>query len=110
MGAQQWVGLGLMGAGMAGMGIGAAPIPSQNECSNCHPPQTNPDMTPSAIAFAAGGVALASGLIVYFTAPRSKNLGFVVAPSPVAAAAAPSCEGVSKRNAKGVGRQWFGSR
>jgi hypothetical protein len=81
-----WIGAELMGAGLAGLGIGAILVPANkmNTDTDCDPSHnTFRNWVPSIIAFSAGAVALGGGLIVYLSAPKRKTVAVVVAPTPL---------------------------
>jgi len=84
-----WVELGLVGVGAAGLGLGTgwlikrnASLNSTNVCSP--PPDVSEVSAASSIAYAVGGVALASAVVVYLTAPRHDHVGLAIAPALVA--------------------------
>jgi serine/threonine-protein kinase len=100
--ARRWIGIGVGAAGVVGLGIGAVlglnAKSKLNESNNgpCGPTdQCNSTglglrqdaasaATGSTVAFVLGGVALAAGVVVYVTAPRSAaNTGWVIAPAPM---------------------------
>jgi hypothetical protein len=96
---QRLIGLVVAGIGLVGIGVGAAfgiVAKSDNDGvgGNCNQGVCNQQglssldsahtaATVSTVAFAAGGVTLAGGALLYFLAPRasSSGSGFVVAPS-----------------------------
>ena len=85
---QRWIGIGLAGAGLAGIGVGAAfgavalaklsesndgPCNSENRCTAgglALRRESSDAATGSTIGFAVGAAALAAGVVVYLTAPR----------------------------------------
>jgi len=96
---RRWVGVGIGGAGVVGIGVGAAfgwiakskldesndgPCDATDHCSTAgrtlrH--DAGSAATVSTIAFAAGGAALAAGLVIYLTAPRGPaSSGLALAP------------------------------
>lgn len=82
---RRFVGVVLLGLGAAGVGVGTAILLNKNQTasngSSCNPPPPDTAATVgSTIAFAAGGVALATGLVLTVSASRPKGLGVVVAP------------------------------
>jgi hypothetical protein len=92
-GARRWVTYGLAGAGLVGIGVGAALLAansqSPSDSSGCATPPPDSGLTTGAIvAFAAGGAALISALVVHFTGPHpkepSKEAALVVTPAPIA--------------------------
>jgi hypothetical protein len=84
-----WIGLALVGVGVTGIGFGTFFVVKRNQLiSNGGPCDTasaeNQTATAAGIAFAAGGVALASALVLSLTAPSPKRqVGWVVAPAPL---------------------------
>jgi serine/threonine-protein kinase len=85
-----WVELGLVGIGAAGVGLGTAWLIKKNEALNsgtaCDPaPDVREISAATTIAYVAGGVALASALVVYLTAPHRDGVGLSVAPALFAA-------------------------
>jgi len=80
-------GLALLGVGVVGLGFGTFFLVKRNEAMNngnlCDPPaEDKADTTAATISFAAGGVALASALVLYLTTPKPKaELAWVVAPA-----------------------------
>jgi hypothetical protein len=91
--ARRWVTYGLVGAGLAGIGVGAALLAANSQSpsdgSGCTTPPPDSGLTTGAIiAFAAGGVAIVSALVVYFTGPHPKQppkeSALVVTPAPLA--------------------------
>jgi hypothetical protein len=83
-GPRHWIGAELIGAGLAGLGIGAilTPYNRMNTDKDCDPVHMLKDWVPSIIAFSAGAVALGGGLIVYLSGPKRKT-ALVVAPTPL---------------------------
>jgi hypothetical protein len=82
---RRWMGIGFLGLGAAGIGIGTAILLNRNQttadASSCVPaPADNGATLASTIAFAAGGVALATGLVLTISASHPKGLGVVVGP------------------------------
>ncbi len=94
--ARRWVTYGLVGAGLAGIGVGAALLaansqsPSDGSGCGTPPPDSGPT-TGAIVAFAAGGAALLSAFVVYFTGPHakepSKEAVLFATPAPVAGGA-----------------------
>jgi hypothetical protein len=80
-------GLALLGVGVVGLGFGTFFLIKRNQAMNngnlCDPPaEDKADTTAATIAFAAGGVALASALVLYLTTPKPKaETAWVVAPA-----------------------------
>jgi len=79
---------GLLGAGLVGVGFGAAFLAAKNQSmSNDGPgglPKMNQgDAIASTVGFVAGGAALVSAIVLYLTAPADKESALVVAPSPI---------------------------
>jgi hypothetical protein len=103
---RRWTGLGVAGLGVVGLGVGSAfallaksKLDESNAGANppCDPTDhcTSNGLTirkdaegaaaVSTIAFVAGGIAIAAGIGLYVTAPRSSpGTGVVVAPIPLA--------------------------
>jgi hypothetical protein len=86
--ARFWAGLGLVGAGAVGVGLGTFFLIRRNDLTSgsCANDASLADQaqTAATIAFAAGGVALVSGVAVLLSAPGPKSqVGWVVAPVPV---------------------------
>jgi hypothetical protein len=83
------VGYGLLGAGMVGVGVGAALLVVRNQSmSNTGGPGGAPQVDQTAtlgstIAFAAGGAALVSAVILYLTTPAEKDSALLVVPAPI---------------------------
>jgi hypothetical protein len=82
---RRWVGIAFLGVGAVGVGIGTAILLNKDQtnsnASSCAPPPPDNGSTLGAtIAFAAGGVALATGLVLTVSASHPKGLGMVVAP------------------------------
>jgi len=99
----RWIGVGVGAIGVVGLGVGSVlglAAMSKRDQSNsgpCDPTDhcTSPglslrqdalnDATGSTVAFLVGGIALATGAVLYVTAPHgSANTGIVVAPVPMA--------------------------
>jgi hypothetical protein len=83
--ARRWLGIGFLGLGATGIGVGTAIVLNKNQTnsnlSSCAPaPPDNGATLGSTIAFAAGGIALATGLILTVSASHPKGMGMVVAP------------------------------
>jgi hypothetical protein len=71
---RRWVSYGLAGAGLVGVGVGAALLAAANNQTQtgCTTPPPDQDMTTGAIiAFSVGGAAILSALIVYVTTPHA---------------------------------------
>jgi hypothetical protein len=101
---RRWIGLGIGGAGVIGLGLGSAfglmaksKLNQSNDgpCNAATNKCTQAGLslrqdagnaaTASTIAFVAGGVALAAGIVLYVTAPRAAPISaLVVAPAPLA--------------------------
>ncbi|MGA7124631.1 MAG: tetratricopeptide repeat protein [Polyangiaceae bacterium] len=82
---RRWVGVVFLGLGAAGVGIGSAILLNKNQnasnASSCNPqPTDNTSNVESTVAFAVGGLALATGLVLTVSASHPKGLGVVVAP------------------------------
>jgi hypothetical protein len=100
---RRWIGLGLGGLGLVGIGVGSVlgvTAMSKRDQSNNGPCDAANKCSPdgltlrqdalhaadaSTIAFIAGGVAVAAGVVLFVTAPRAtSSTGIVVAPVPFA--------------------------
>jgi hypothetical protein len=99
---RRWLGVGIAAAGVAGVAIGAvfgldakSKLSQSNQDNHCDSHDTcdgtglslrssaSNAATLSTVLFAVGGVALAGGALIYFTAPHaSTTLGLAVAPAP----------------------------
>jgi hypothetical protein len=90
--ASLWAGITLVGVGAVGMGFGTFFLvrKSQLQGGGCSNDASLADQaqTGATIAFAAGGVALASALVVLLSAPGPKSqVGWAVAPVPLSGGA-----------------------
>jgi hypothetical protein len=79
---------GLLGASVVGVGVGGAFLAAKNQ-SVTNDPNGSPQMDHGAaigstVAFAAGGAALVSAIVLYLTAPEEKESALIVTPSPIA--------------------------
>ncbi len=101
---RRWIGFGLGGAGVVGLGAGAvlgilakSQVDQSNKPGGCDSTdhctsqglsdrkQAESLATGSTVAFIAGGVLLATGAVIYLTAPHGTNgAGVVVVPAPMA--------------------------
>jgi hypothetical protein len=90
--ARLWLGLGLVAAGAAGAGLGVFFLAKRGQLMNdrgpCDTPQNEDDTaTAATIAFAAGGAALVSALVLYVSAPgpaaARTQVGWLVTPAPM---------------------------
>jgi hypothetical protein len=100
--ARRWIGLSMGGIGVVGVGVGAAlglVAKSKLDQSNsgpCDPTDRCSDSglalrkdagafaMGSTIAFVAGGIALATGVVLYVTAPHSvSTTGVLIVPAPI---------------------------
>ncbi len=86
---RRWFGISLLAAGAVGVGLGTVILVNSNQppsgAMSCSTQSPDTTATPASIvAFAAGGVALATGLALTVSAPNHKGVGFVAAPSLVA--------------------------
>jgi hypothetical protein len=86
---RRWLGIGFLGLGAAGIGLGTAILLNKNQSMSnvpsCAPaPPDNGATLGSTIAFAVGGVAFATGLVLTVSASHPKGLGMTVAPLMVA--------------------------
>jgi serine/threonine-protein kinase len=84
--------LGLAGAGVLGVGIGAGFLVVKNQSMTTgavvgSPQQDDGAARVSAIAFAAGGAAFVSAVVLYLTAPHPKDASLVLTPAPLAGGA-----------------------
>jgi hypothetical protein len=92
-GTRRWIGLAFLGAGVVGMGVGAAFLAIKNQSMSngapqCGPTHYNSDAgTASVIAFSAGGAAFLSALVLFLTSPGGgdKSAALQVTPAPMAA-------------------------
>jgi hypothetical protein len=104
---RRWIGVGLAGAGVVGVALGAvfglgakSKLNQSNQDNHCDAKDTcdptglslrqdaSNAATLSTVMFAIGGVAVAGGAVLYFTAPRKPTTtGLVIAPAPGGAAA-----------------------
>ncbi len=105
---RRWIGVGLAAAGVVGVAVGAvfgfsakSKLDESNQDNNCDKQDTcngkgltlrqdaGNAATLSTVLFAIGGVAVAGGAVLYFTAPRpaATTMGLVVAPAPGGGAA-----------------------
>jgi hypothetical protein len=86
---RQAVGYTLLAAGAIGTAIGAGLVVAKNRslstgAPNGSPSENQSDKIGSEIAFAVGGAALVSAVVLYLTAPAAKDsTALVVAPGPV---------------------------
>lgn len=87
--ARLWIGLGLLGVGLGTTALGVELLFKREQLINrggacdtlTHEQQA---MTAATVAFAIGGVALVSALVLYLTAPSAKNqIAIVVGPAAV---------------------------
>jgi hypothetical protein len=90
--ASLWAGITLVGVGAVGMGFGTFFVVRKSQLQNggCSNDASLADQaqTGATIAFAAGGVAFASALVVLLSAPGPKSqVGWAVAPVPLAGGA-----------------------
>jgi hypothetical protein len=78
---------GLLGVTVVGVGVGASLLAVKNQAVLNSRSGTSNDSSwagpASAIAFAAGGAALAAAIVVYLTAPSDKSTGAILAPVPM---------------------------
>lgn len=85
---RRWAGIGLLAAGAVGMGIGTTFLLNKDQPApaSCNPqPNDSRPTTGAAIAFSAGGVALASGIVLFLTGPHESGAAWTVAPLPLTA-------------------------
>jgi hypothetical protein len=87
-----WAGLGLVGTGAVGLAFGTFFLVRRDDLSSgsCSNSASLADQaqTAATIAFAAGGVALVTGIAVLLSAPAPKSqVGWMVAPVPVSGGA-----------------------
>jgi hypothetical protein len=87
--ARLWIGLSLVGLGVAGASLGAAFLVKKNNLiangGPCDTPSAEQETTTAAtVSFVAGGAALMSALVFYLTAPAAPSqTAWVVAPAPL---------------------------
>jgi serine/threonine-protein kinase len=104
---RRWIGVGLAGVGVVGVALGAvfglgakSKLDQSNQDNHCDAKDTcdttglslrqdaSNAATLSTVMFAIGGVAVAGGAVLYFTAPhRPTTTGLVVTPAPGGGAA-----------------------
>jgi hypothetical protein len=84
---RRWVGIALLGAGAVGLGVGTAILLNNSASAAANspscappPPKDSSATVGSTIAFAAGGIALAAGLVLTVTTPNKAGVGVVAAP------------------------------
>jgi hypothetical protein len=85
---RRWGILGLLGAGVAGIGVGAGCLVAKNQSMSNGGPSGSPHQDDgaamwSAVGFAGGGAALVSAVVLYLTAPASKDAAWSVSPAPM---------------------------
>jgi serine/threonine-protein kinase len=99
---RRWIGVGVGGAGVVGLGVGAVlgmMAKSQQDRSNgpagcdatdhCTAQGLSDRKSAeglamgSTVAFIAGGVAVAAGAVLFLTAPRASKAGVIVVPAPM---------------------------
>jgi hypothetical protein len=87
-----WVEIGLVGLTAVGAGLGTFMLVRRHvlaghDCS-CDPSLESEASTAATLSFAAGGAALASSLVLYFTGRnRTSDTGWTVTPNPMASGA-----------------------
>jgi hypothetical protein len=86
--ARRWGILGLLGAGVAGIGVGAGCLVAKNQSMSNGGPSGSPRQDNgaamwSAVGFVGGGTALVSAVVLYLTSPASKDAAWSVAPAPM---------------------------
>lgn len=104
---RRWVGVGVAAAGVAGVALGTvfgfsakSKLDQSNQDNHCDKADTcdptglalrhdaSTAATLSTVMFVVGGVALAGGAVLYFTAPRpATTVGLAIAPAPGGGAA-----------------------
>lgn len=89
---RSWVELGLLGAGVLGLGAGAALLAVKDDAI-ARGNDASGAGTASAFAFAAGGAAFASSLLLYLTAPSDGGTALRLSPMPVVAGAGAAIRG-----------------
>lgn len=82
---RRWIGIGLLGAGVVGVGLGTAFLLNRNQTQSstpsCSPQsQDNSATVASAISYGAGGVALVAGLVLTVSASSVKTMGVIAEP------------------------------
>jgi hypothetical protein len=86
---RRWAELGLAGAGVLGLGLGAACLVAKNHSMSNGGPSGSPQEDDgaalwSAVGFVGGGAALVSAVVLYLTAPASKDAAsWRVTPAPL---------------------------
>jgi hypothetical protein len=76
--------IGLLSGGVVGLGVGAALLAVKNQAITSGGDSSTAG-TASAVAFAVGGAAILSSIVLYLTAPPDKGVAIGVSPMPVAA-------------------------
>jgi hypothetical protein len=89
---RSWMELGLLGAGVVGLGAGAALLAVKDDAI-ARGNDASGAGTASAFAFAAGGAAFASSLLLYLTAPSDGGTALRLSPMPVLAGAGAAIRG-----------------
>jgi hypothetical protein len=89
---RSWMELGLLGAGVLGLGAGAALLAVKDDAI-ARGNDASGAGTASAFAFAAGGAAFASSLLLYLTAPSDGGTALRLSPMPVVAGAGAAIRG-----------------
>jgi hypothetical protein len=77
-----YVGVGLLGLGSVGVAVGAGLLDVKNQAISKN--QTSDAGTFSAVAFAVGGAAFVSAVVLYLTAPRDRSAALTLSPTPMA--------------------------
>jgi hypothetical protein len=85
---RRWLQLGLLGAGVASVGVGAALLAVKNDSWSNGTQTSGTRVDPvaaaaSKIAFAAGGAAVVAAVVLYLVAPREGSGSVAVAPAPL---------------------------
>jgi hypothetical protein len=76
--------IGLLSGGVVGLGVGAALLAVKNQAITSGGDSSTAG-TASAVAFAVGGAAILSSIVLYLTAPPDKGVAIGVSPMPLVA-------------------------
>jgi hypothetical protein len=95
---RNWVEIGLLGGAAVAAGVGAGLLAVKNDSMTAGAIDGRPYVDPvaaaaSKIVFAAAGAAAATAIVLYLTAPRAKDAGLTLSPSPMVGGAGASLHG-----------------
>jgi hypothetical protein len=95
---RNWVEIGLLGGAVVAAGVGAGLLVVKNDSMTAGAIDGRPYVDPvaaaaSKIVFAAAGAAAATAIVLYLTAPRAKDAGLTLSPSPMVGGAGASLHG-----------------